>query len=76
MLVQEDAVSWQSLQTLNLSNNKVGVAGGCGLPGLLQQCRGLRELYLESCGITGEAMERGVAGALKCEYQWIKAAVV
>ena len=60
---------WQNLQTLNLSSNKVGMADGCGLSSLLRQCRGLRELFLDSCGVTSDTLgvEVGVTGAIKRE---------
>ena len=58
---------WPSLQILKLSHNKVGMADGCGLPGLLRLCVGLRELYLESCGISHAMLvgRDGFAEALK-----------
>ena len=57
---------WQSLHTLRLSHNKLGMAsvcgmesasGGCGLGTLVSMCRSLQELYVDACGISCEVLE-------------------
>lgn len=59
---------WPALQTLKLSNNNLGVAGGCGLSQLLRQCSGLQELYVDACGLSWEVFgtDAAFSEALRC----------
>ena len=59
--------AWSSLRTLNLSDNKLGVACGRGLAALLGHCKGLQTLSLTSCRLAPStfAKDTGLCEALK-----------